>query len=402
MKATVLPSTAIGEVVAPPSKSMAHRALICGALTAKSIIRNVSYSKDIEATLRCLQAMGATVISEGDVVTIGGLDPFSIPEGTKLDCGESGSTLRFLLPLCLLANRSVTLCGSGRLMERPLGIYEDICREQGLAFERGDNEITVCGRLRAGEYTIAGDVSSQFITGMLLTLSLLNESSQVRVTGKFESESYVNLTLSAQKAFGVVVDREENTFFVKGGQGYIDSDYIVEGDCSNAAFLDAFNLLGSSVKVCGLSDETPQGDWVYRRFYEELRSETCCFDLSDCPDLGPVMFALAAALGGATFTGTARLRIKESDRVAAMVEELMKFGITSTVEENTVVIHGGELRRPTEELCGHNDHRVVMALSLLCSVVGGSISGAEAVAKSYPDYFSVIRSLGIEVSIDDI
>ena len=402
MKVTVLPSIAVGEVVAPPSKSMAHRALICGALTDRSVIHNVAYSKDIEATLRCLKAMGATVICEDDVVTIDGLDPFSIPEGIMLDCGESGSTLRFLLPLCLLANRSITLCGSGRLMERPLSIYEDICRDQGIYFKRGDDEITVCGCLRAGEYSIAGDVSSQFITGMLLALSLLEEDSRLRVVGKFESESYVNLTISAQKSFGLMVDREENTFFVKGGQSYTAHDYTVEGDCSNAAFLDAFNLLNGRVKVCGLSVETAQGDWVYRHFYEQLRGENRCFDLSDCPDLGPVMFALAAALGGATFTGTARLRIKESDRVAAMVEELMKFGIDSTVEENVVTIHKGTLKRPTEELCGHNDHRIVMALSLLCSVVGGSITGAEAVAKSYPDYFSVIRSLGIEVNFHDI
>lgn len=402
MKVTVMPSKAVGEVIAPPSKSMAHRALICGALTTKSIIRNVAYSKDIEATLRCLRAMGAAVVCEDDVVTIGGLNPFSIPEGARLDCGESGSTLRFLLPLCLLADRPITLCGSGRLMERPLGIYENICREQGLSFNRGDNEIKVCGPLRAGMYTMVGDVSSQFITGMLLALSLLVDDSQLHVCGKFESESYVNLTTSAQKAFGVRVERAGNTYFVKGGQAYTASEYSVEGDCSNAAFLDAFNMLDGDVKVSGLSGETPQGDWVYRRFYEQLHGENRHFDLSDCPDLGPVMFALAAALGGATFTGTARLRMKESDRVAAMVEELAKFGVTATVEDNAVEIHNAVLRTPACELCGHNDHRIVMSLSLLCSVVGGVINGVEAVAKSYPDYFSVIRSLGIEVNYHDI
>ena len=401
MKVTVLPSKACGVVTAPPSKSMAHRALICGALSKRSVIRNVAYSQDIEATLRCLQAMGASVIRDGDTVTIGGMNPAIIPGNTQLDCGESGSTLRFLLPLCLLANQPITLCGSGRLMERPLCVYEDLCREQGMTFSRGDGEVTVCGRLRAGEYTIPGDVSSQFVTGMLLALSRLEENSTLNIDGKFESASYVNLTIEAMNAFGVTVDREENVFFIQGGQSYADREYTVEGDCSNVAFLDAFNLLGGDVKVSGLSGETAQGDWVYRDFYQKFDDEDRCFDLSDCPDLGPVMFALAGALGGAKFVGTARLRIKESDRVAVMVEELAKFGIQSSIEENAVEIHKGKLRKPTEILCGHNDHRIVMALSLLCSVVGGTIDGAEAVAKSYPDYFSVIRSLGIEVNSDD-
>lgn len=402
MKVTVLPSKACGAVKAPPSKSMAHRALICGALSQKSVIRNVAYSQDIEATLRCLKAMGATVIRDGDTVTIGGMNPFTIPANTRLDCGESGSTLRFLLPLCLLANRPITLCGIGRLMERPLGIYEDLCREQGMTFNRGDGEVTVCGGLCAGTYTIPGNVSSQFVTGMLLALSQLNDDSSLTIDGKFESASYVNLTLEAMKSFDVAVDREENVFLIHGGQNYAGREYIVEGDCSNAAFLDAFNLLGGDVKVSGLSDETAQGDWVYRDFYREFSGEDRCFDLSDCPDLGPVMFALAAALGGAKFVGTARLRIKESDRVDAMVAELSKFGIRSTIEENAVEIHSDELQKPTETLCGHNDHRIVMALSLLCSIMGGTIDGTEAVAKSYPDYFSVIHSLGIEVISDDI
>lgn len=397
MTVTILPSVAKGSVVAPPSKSIAHRALICGALSENSVIRNVAFSQDVEATLRCLQAMGARVHREGDMVIIGGLNPFAIPAGVMLDCGESGSTLRFLLPLCLLTNQPITLHGSRRLMERPLGVYEDICREQGISFERDGSQITVCGCLRAGAYRIPGNVSSQFVTGLLFALSLLSKDSTLTVTGKLESAPYVNLTLLTQREFGVTIDRVDNAFFIPSGQLYNGCSYVVEGDCSNASFLDAFNLLGGSVKVFGLSEENAQGDGVYRRFYEQLRGGSRNFDLSDCPDLGPVMFALAAALDGAKFTGTARLRIKESDRVFSMAEELVKFGITSTIDENSVEIHKGELTHPTETLCGHNDHRVVMALSLLCSKVGGTISGAEAVTKSYPDYFSALRSLGIEM-----
>ena len=293
------------------------------------------------------------------------------------------------------------MTGSRRLFERPLGIYEEICRKQGLCFEREGNCITVCGPLRAGAYPIAGNVSSQFVTGLLMALPLLNENSSIEVTGDFESASYVSLSMTTQKAFGVCSQRDGNTFVINGGQCYEVADYIVEGDCSNAAYLDAFNLLDGDVKVLGLSCETAQGDCVYRDFYERFRAGNPVFDLSDCPDLGPVMFALAAVLGGAKFVRTARLSLKESDRVSAMVQELAKFGVTATVDENAVAIHGCELKAPTELLSGHNDHRVVMALSLLCSKVGGVIDGAEAVAKSYPDYFDELQHLSIDVRIDE-
>ena len=402
MKVTIHPSTAHGTVKAPPSKSMAHRALICGALSEESTIRNIAYSQDIEATLHCLEAMGASVKRQKDCVTIGGLDPFSIPPFTVLNCGESGSTLRFLLPLCLLSGNPIILKGSQRLLERPLGVYEEICREQNLTFLRIDGAITVCGRLSAGLYRVPGSISSQFITGLMLTLSLLKADSTIEIIAPFESRSYVRMTQILQNQFGIDVHFAQTQLLVKGSSRYRSIDYTVEGDCSNAAFLDGFNLIGGGVKVVGLSPETAQGDRVYRDFYRQIQEGWNKFDLSDCPDLGPVMFAVAAALGGAAFTGTARLRIKESDRVAAMVQELAKFGIATKVEDNAVRICAGRLVHPTQVLCGHNDHRIVMALSLLCSKVGGVIDGAEAVAKSYPDFFDVIRSLGSEVIVDDI
>ena len=401
MKVTILPSVADGTVAAPPSKSMAHRALICGALSKSSTIRNVAYSQDIEATLRCLQAMGATIERRGDTIKIGGLNPFAITPYTVLDCGESGSTLRFLLPLCLLSGSPIILKGSRRLLERPLDVYEEICRQQNLTFIRTENAISVCGRLSAGVYRVPGNVSSQFISGLIFALSLLDRESTLEVLEPFESRSYVRMTCETLACFGVTVSVQKHRFYIPERGVYRSLDYAVEGDCSNAAFLDGLNLLGGNVKVLSLSVKTPQGDRVYKDFYQQLQDGWRQFDLSDCPDLGPVMFALAALCGGAQFTGTARLRIKESDRVASMVTELAKCGVSATVEENAVTIHNAVLKAPTEVLCGHNDHRIVMALSLLCSKVGGVIDGAEAVAKSYPDYFDILRSLGIEVIIDD-
>ncbi len=395
MTVTIQPSKGRGTVTAPPSKSMAHRALLCGALSGNSTISRLVFSKDVEATLSCLQALGASIERKGDTVRLGGLTLLTIPDHARLFCNESGSTLRFFIPLCMTAGKPVTLTGSERLFERPLTVYEEIARKQGITFIKERNRVTVCGRLRSGEYTVPGDISSQFITGLLLALPLLDGDSTLTVVGRFESASYIDLTLSALADFGITVHRNGSVFTIPGGQRYKNRSYTVEGDCSNAAFLEAFNLLGGQVQVTGLNPATLQGDRVYRDIFAGLAAGKQDYDLSDCPDLAPVAFAMAAALGGACFTGTARLRIKESDRGAAMAAELKKFGILVTVEENTVTVHKGMLHTPSAPLCGHNDHRIVMALSLLCTVTGGTIEGAQAVSKSYPDFFEILQSLQI-------
>ncbi len=397
MKVTIEKSTASGKVSAPPSKSMAHRLLICGALSENSVILNLSESKDITATVECLNNMGAKVEFDGDTVKIGGMIPQSINGKAELFCNESGSTLRFLLPLCMMSDEKITLTGSARLFERPLSAYEEICREQGIEFEKNANSVTVCGKLKAGDFTVAGNISSQFITGLLFVLPLLNGESTLTVTGDFQSASYVDLTLDAISCFGVDIVRKNNVFYIKGNQKYQNRTVCVEGDYSNAAFLDAFNLLDGIVSVSGLKNDSLQGDRVYSDMFKGLSNGEKSFDLSDCPDLAPVMFAMAAYMGGATFTGTARLKIKESDRASAMAEELSKFGIKVTVGENSVTVHNGTLQKPDCVLYSHNDHRIVMALSLLCSVTGGEIDGAEAVAKSYPDFFERISELGIKI-----
>ena len=366
MIAKITPCIARGRVSAPPSKSMAHRALLCAALSDGSTVSNLAYSKDIEATAGCLKALGANIEQKGEQMYLGGLDPFAPPENAVLFCNESGSTLRFFLPLCMLSGRRITLTGSRRLFQRPLSIYERIAQDQGIAWHQTDDSVTVCGKLQSGTYQVPGDVSSQFITGLLYALVLLKGDSTLEVTGDFESASYVDLTLSALADFGITIRREGRVFHIPGGQKPKACSYTVEADCSNAAFLDACNLLGGQVQVLGISADTLQGDRVYRTMYQQLEKGIRQFDLSDCPDLGPVMFAMAAAKGGATFTGTARLRIKESDRSAAMAQELEKFGIGVTVEENTVTVHAGKLQTPSQPLCGHNDHRIVMSLALLC------------------------------------
>lgn len=391
-------SKANGTVVAPPSKSVAHRALICGALTEKSIIKNIAMSKDIEATLSCLSSLGAKAeFISNDELIIGGLDFDNIPDDAILDCNESGSTLRFLIPLALLCGKKITFKGAERLMSRPLSVYEEIAKQKGFLFQKSEDKITLCGKLTAGFYEVAGDISSQFITGLILALSQIDGASQIKLTSELESASYVDITLGVMAEFGVDVKWEDNVFKIVG-KPFDNREYTVEGDCSNAAFLDAFNLLGGNVTVSGLNADTLQGDRVYKEFFCDLKNGKKEFDLTDCPDLAPIMFALSAVYGGAKFYGTKRLAIKESDRAAAMAAELIKFGIKTEIFENSVEIFGGKLKTPSEILCGHNDHRIVMSLVTLCTLTGGTISGAEAVAKSFPDYFDKIKTLGIGIT----
>ena len=398
MDIKVSPSKAEGIITAPPSKSMAHRALIFGAFTEKSVITNIAFSKDIEATLNCLKSLGANIQVDGNTVTIGGLNLKNIPDNAVLDCFESGSTLRFLLPLCMSAGKQITLKGAERLFERPLKVYEEIAQNQGILFLKENNSVTVCGNLKSGDYSIPGNISSQFVTGLLIALSFIQGESHITVTGKFESKSYIDLTLKAMSDFGIEVYRKENTFSLVGDQIAKNTNYCVEGDCSNAAFLEAFNYLGGNVTVTGLDENTLQGDRVYTDIFKGLKNGKKEFDLSDCPDLAPVCFAVASVLGGGVFTGTRRLKIKESDRGAAMKTELKKFGIEVKVEENRVIIEKGILKAPKEVLCGHNDHRIVMALTLLCTLTGGTISDAQAVSKSYPLFFEKISNIGIDLN----
>ncbi len=389
-------SKADGTIIAPPSKSMAHRAIICGALSSGSEIKNIEFSNDILATLDCINALGANVEKSDNFIKVGNLNPFKCSE-TTLCCRESGSTLRFMIPLCMLSGAKITLFGSGRLFLRNLEVYEQIANNSGIEFEKSENSVTVCGKLKSGDYKVQGDISSQFISGLLFALPLLDGDSSLEITGEYESEPYVDLTIKALNDFGVKIKKQGRIYKICGNQKYLPSNVMVEGDYSNAAFLDGFNLLGGNVKVDGLDSSSLQGDRIYKKMYEELKCGKKEFDLSNCPDLAPVMFALSARFGGAYFTGTKRLKIKESDRAEAMALELKKFGISVDVGENDVTVHGGELKEPSETLCGHNDHRIVMALSLLCSVTGGSINDAESVSKSYPDYFSKVKSLGIVV-----
>ena len=391
MKVTIKKSVPSGSVYAPPSKSFAHRALILGAFSKKCVVKNISFSDDVTATLLCLQKLGAKVKQGENSVEIGGIEIDNIPDKAELFCNESGSTLRFLIPICL-----ITLKGTEKLLSRPLFEYEKICRQNGFTFKKSANSLTVSGNLQPGEYSLAGDVSSQYITGLLLALSLLNGKSKLTITGKIESRPYIDITIKTMRDFGIDIIENESGITVLGGKSPENREYFVEADASNAAHIEAFGFLGDA-KVKGLNRNTVQGDIVYKKFFNDLKNGKRDFDLTNCPDLAPVMFSVCSLAGGGKFTGIRRLKYKESNRISAMAQELEKFGVALSSDDNSAVINADNLSAPKVPLCSHNDHRIVMALSLLCAKFGGEIEGAEAVSKSFPDFFKKCGEIGIEV-----
>lgn len=399
MIATFGKSVLCGKIDAPPSKSMAHRYLIGAALSGeKCTLSGIDYSEDILASIDCLKALGANVTVDNDTVTVDPSD-FMKADASVLECRESGSTLRFFIPLALCLGKDVVFRGSKRLFERPLGVYEDLCRENGFKLEKNVGSAVVCGNLKSGNYKLKGDVSSQFITGLIFALVYPGKDSSIEIIPPFESRSYINLTISALSSFGACVKfADEYKIEIKESKLNSFSGKI-EGDYSNSAFLHAFNHVGSEIEVGNLNENSLQGDKVYFEYFNKISNGTPTLDISDCPDLGPVLFALAALKNGAVFTGTDRLKAKESDRGAAMHEELQKLGGGLVFGENSITVPKQNLENKGVILDGHNDHRIVMAMSIILSQLGGEINGAEAVNKSYPGFFRDIKKLGGEVTL---
>ena len=421
MRAAIRPGSApAGILTAPPSKSMAHRAVLCAALAeGTSRLTHLAHSQDIDATLGAAAAFGAAVRMEDGGAAITGVG-IPRPASGPVDCCESGSTLRFLIPLAALSGAPVTFTGRGRLMQRPQSVYQELFARQGLRFEQAGDSLTVAGPLDSGELELAGDVSSQFVSGLLFALPLLEGDSTLRLRPPVESRSYIQMTRAAQAAFGVESRwLDEHTLLVPGGQRYTARDAAIEGDWSQAAFPAVLGALAGDVTVTGLDPDTLQGDAVILQILRRCGAEIhpaadgvrfvksplhgVEIDLADCPDLGPVLMAMGLLCRGKTVIRNAgRLRLKESDRIAAMEQELRKLGGHIESEGGTITIRESVLHPPAEPLCGHNDHRVVMSLTVLAAAAGlpAVIEGAEAVRKSWPDFFAGMRQLGLEVEED--
>ena len=400
MKVEILPSKATGKIQAPSSKSYAHRILICAALAeGTSVIENIGTNDDILATAQCLRELGADIKIDGTTAVVKGIKTAERKKLVSLFCNESGSTLRFLIPLSLVLFENAQFGGKGRLMERPQSVYEELFSENGCYLEKEDKGLLAGGELKSGVFKVRGDVSSQFITGLMLALPLLSGDSEIVLTTELESAPYVDITIGVLSLFGVNITKTDKGFYIKGDQKYTPQNLTVEGDWSNAAFLDAFNLAGGMVELTGLNNESLQGDKVYREFYDSFSSENPVFDISQCPDLGPVLISASVIKNGALINGTRRLKIKESDRAEAMKEELLKFGVDIEVGDDFVKIPYVTPHRPTAPMDCHNDHRIAMSLAVLCSVTGGVLDGAQCVNKSYPGFFEDVKKLGIKYKI---
>lgn len=414
MLARIQPSRLQGCVTIPPSKSMAHRALLCAGLAAgETRIQGILPSQDMEATCRALTALGASIARQGSLARVQGVAGRpKAPQG-PVDCGESGSTLRFLIPAFALASAPARLTGRGRLPQRPLGPYGAIFHGQGLPFAQDETGVSFQGPLAPGDYGLPGDVSSQFISGLLFALPLLPGDSHIRIQPPFESRGYVNMTLQVMDAFGVQAAFLDGlTLHVPGNQLFTApaAPFLVEGDDSQAAFFLTLDAILGDVSVAGLSLRSIQGDRVMGEILArcghvpgQAPGPLAPFvaDLGDCPDLGPILMALGLfCQGESRLLNAGRLRLKESDRGTAMAQELSKLGGQASLAGDEIRIRQSKLR-PGPALSSHGDHRIAMALAVaaLGARIPADIQGAEAVEKSYPDFWKDLAAIGARVEL---
>lgn len=410
MDITITPSKLKGQVAPPPSKSQAHRALIAAALAeGESVISNVAFSQDIEATINCLENLGAHFVLDGSAVTVQGMganpmSPLRRMAYPRLDCGESGSTLRFLIPVALAVRGGGIFSGRGRLMERPQKPYFDLFDEKGIFYEQQDGMLTVSGMLTPGTYRLPGDVSSQFVTGLLYALPLLDGDSEIVLTSDLESWGYIDMTLAVLKAFGIQAKWENtSTLFIPGGQIYRPCDMTIEADWSQAGFWYAAEFLGNPVEITGLDTRSAQGDRAIDGFARQLGQSLdpkpgIKLDVSGCPDLVPPLAAMAALRAGETtrLVNAARLRIKESDRLASVTAALSALGADVAEGPDSLTIRGKEALHGGVTVDSFNDHRIAMMAAVAATrcVKPITITDAQCVAKSYPDFWEVYERLG--------
>lgn len=414
MLARIQPSRLQGSVTVPPSKSMAHRALLCAGLAAGTTqIQGILPSQDMEATCRALTALGASIARQGSLARVQGVAGRpKAPQG-PVDCGESGSTLRFLIPAFALASAPARLTGRGRLPQRPLGPYGAIFHGQGLPFAQDETGVSFQGPLAPGDYGLPGDVSSQFISGLLFALPLLPGDSHIRIQPPFESRGYVNMTLQVMDAFGVQAAFLDGlTLHVPGNQRFTApaAPFLVEGDDSQAAFFLTLDAILGDVSVAGLSLRSIQGDRVMGEILARCGHvpgqpprplAPFVADLGDCPDLGPILMTLGLfCQGESRLLNAGRLRLKESDRGTAMAQELGKLGGQASLAGDEIRIRQSRLR-PGPALSSHGDHRIAMALAVaaLGARIPADIQGAEAVEKSYPDFWKDLAAIGARVEL---
>ncbi|MBU3108820.1 3-phosphoshikimate 1-carboxyvinyltransferase [Clostridium gasigenes] len=409
-----------GEVKIPPSKSMAHRAVICASLSrGVSILENIDYSEDIIATIEGMKTLGAVITKYDDYIEVQGIfNEENKRESLRtINCNESGSTLRFLVPISLLFNGMTRFIGKGNLGRRPLKTYYDIFEKQKINYkaEEGKLNLLVDGKLKSGDFEVEGNISSQFITGLMVTLPLLNGDSKILIKTEVESKGYIDLTIEAMKDFGIeIINNNYKEFIIKGNQSYKPRNYRVEGDYSQAAFFLAADALGSEVILKDLELNSLQGDRLVIEILEKMNVEITAtkegiignaksalkatvIDGSQCPDIIPVLAVVSALSKGTTkIINSSRLRIKECDRLKAITTELIKLGANIKETEDGLIIEGKEDFLGGVEVWSWNDHRIAMSLAIAATRCENPIiiNDFECVSKSYPNFFEDYKNLG--------
>lgn len=390
MDITIHPGQLYGTVRAIPSKSQAHRLLICAAFADRqTFLECPQTNEDIEATARCLNALGANICRSETGYTVSPVQ--TLPESAVMDCAESGSTLRFLLPVVCALGVDTTIYMRGRLPYRPLSpLWEELERMGCHLTRPTETSIHICGKLQPGNFVISGSVSSQFITGLLFAAALMDGKSSITVTGSLESKPYVDMTRIALKQFGV---NTENFEITGSFPFHSPGNLSVEGDWSNGAFFLAAAALGNPVTITNLDPDSMQGDRAVSEILSQTNT-TPCISASDIPDLVPVLAVVFAAKQGAVFTDIARLRLKESDRVASVCNMINTLGGNATATDNTLTVQPGAYHGCVIDAVG--DHRIAMAAAIAATQASGPVTilGAECVAKSYPAFWQEYRNLG--------
>ena len=397
MQVTIKKGKAYGIVQAPPSKSYSHRHLIMMALAGKGVVKNIVYNDDINATLDCLQHLGFMFEKKYDSVEFKGEHTCSY--NPILDCKESGSTLRMIIPLAMTRTEKCRFTGSKQLLSRGIHTYIECLPSHGLSFSQTEDMITVEGKLTPGTFSVNGSVSSQFISGLMIALPLLEENSQLNILPPISSKSYIQMTYETSKEYGIEINREQNgqSYYIPGNQKYEPHEAIVEADESNSAFIDALNYMGGTVVLRGLKEQSTQGDSIYHSLFPLLSQEFGTVDVTDCIDLGPILMVFGAVHKGVKLTGSSRLRTKESDRVMAMKEELEKVGVIVEEGDDEVTVYPTYKPNSEVKFDAHNDHRVLMSLCVLSAYQNVTINQAECVNKSFPDFYKKLLQLGLRV-----
>lgn len=398
----ITPSKLSGTIQVPASKSISHRALICAALAkGTSVIDNLLECDDTAATIGILSAMGARIYRDGTKIVVEGIT--AVNKDIKADCFESGSTLRFLIPVAAALGCRSEFIGRAKLPQRPITPYFTELAKNGIAFDTKEMPYRFFGQLKAGIYTIAGDISSQFISGLLFALPLLNGDSEIVITSPLQSKAYVDITIAALNEFGIAVKETKQGYLVPGNQKYIPHDTSIEADMSQAAFYVVANSIGSDITIEGLNKNSLQGDRAILDIVSAANGNAFDVDASQIPDLVPILTVLAAfSKGTSHITNCGRLRLKESDRLAVITSELNKLGADITENSDSLTINGVEVLHGG--ICeSHTDHRIPMSLAIASTRATEPviINGAECVSKSYPHFFEDFEALGGKADVID-